>query len=295
MKPFCTLLVALGVIISVCILTLPDRSVVEAIDNPGTQVIDQVPDDWIEPYSPVTAMITASDVELEAPAQESGLSAWHASERPDQQEIWVRKFDPVLTDDSTIDDLLRNRLWLEIDRLNCPLVQSLGLAPLEAARLRELFAENLIAAANRAVARLDEGHAAFEQTLDAVLETERPRLQQQIFQLLGEPRSAAFSASVRDVSQFNRLKFLNPVEPLPDRQTFDVLAAISSETELVTLAAAELLLEDGLLSGENLPELPAQWESELQLLTNARVYERLKLLLSPDRLAAFAEFQSYPW
>lgn len=207
----------------------------------------------------------------------------------DEYEILLQNLSPRLADDPHMEDMLRDRLWLALDQLNCPLLGSLGFTPVEIEKFKALVADNLIAAAGRTT---PDSPFAVEVQLDAALAMQRAEFDAQLRQLLGDARFAAYAAARQDLARFNRLKFLNPQEPLTDGQTGDVLAAIATEKQTVNAAAARLWAEEGVDPESASVEQQADWAAQIQELTDQRIYVRLRSLLSPDRLAAFAEYQA---
>jgi hypothetical protein len=211
-----------------------------------------------------------------------------------EHETFLARFDHKLTDDSDIDELIRNRLWLALDQFNNPLVKSLELTPAETEMFKSLVVDNLVSAAALAIPDIEQGPKAVEAAMNKALTDSRDNLNTKIAELLGETRFAIYETYQGDYAQFNRIKFLNGNEPLTDPQTEQVLDIILDEKEIVSSAAAQVQAADAANEQFSAIEQQNQQNAEVQKLINERVYDRLKNILSEDRLASFVEFQARP-
>jgi hypothetical protein len=201
---------------------------------------------------------------------------------PDEQEVYLARFDPRLTDDSTIEEYLRIRLWLAFDQLNNPLIAGLGLTPAEKEVFKNAVLENLLAATDGAAGRIEQGSDAVKAQIENALAGQQPNLDARLQRLFGAARFTAYLAYREDYGQLNRIKFLKPDEPLSDAQAEQIVLVMADERQRVNSAAAQLQVEEG---DTHSPVSPG----ELQQLINERVKARLAGMLPADHFAAFVE------
>jgi len=266
------------------------RTVRPVFDSPAA-ILPTTSADRDDERRPGVAAVQASGGIVVSPPSEMPVAGKPVVVRPapvvpaDETEAILARFDARLMKDSELEDFVRNRLWLALDQLNNPLVKSLDLTSGERESFKNIIVDAMARATESAGVMADDGTSAVEAALETALVREQLDVDIKLYQLLGQARYAQYEAWRNDFSQFNRIKFLDPEQPLTDDQAQQVLATIVAERQVVTVAAQQVQANAADTSTS------VEQNDEIQATIKRQVYEQVKSYLLPGQLAAFSRFQ----
>ncbi len=222
------------------------------------------------------------------------------SARPDAGKGGFGNFLSKLLQDPESKKFIRDQQRMMMDQMYGPLIKQMGLSPEEAARFKDLIADNAMKSTEKASslfgglgstnrAEALAGIKAAQQTFDDDLKT-----------FLGDSRYALYKdyqQTVGERTQLNQFRQQNASSenPLTDLQAEQLLVIMKEEKQNVAGAAGlpnagtgqDTANLEAMLSGGQLDKF-----LQAQETANQRVYQRASEVLAPDQLANFATFQT---
>jgi hypothetical protein len=220
-------------------------------------------------------------------------------EKPDEKKGGLGNMLSKMMQDPDTRKFIRDQQRMMMDQLYAPLIKKMGLTPDEAAKFKDLLADNTVKASEKASSMFGDlastNRAAMLETLTAQQKT----FDEQLKAFLGDERYAQYKDyqdTAAERMQLNAFKQQAGSDyPLNDQQTEALLAFMKEEKKNVA-ATTGLPLGDSnkdpaklqaLLSEDKMSEL-----LQAQDTISQRVYERARTILSPDQLEAFGRFQT---
>jgi hypothetical protein len=194
--------------------------------------------------------------------------------------------------------MIREQQRTMIEQLYSPLVKQLGLQPDEAEQFKDLLADNMIKAAEKATSMFGGDSATNRTEMIARLTEEQKSFDELVRGFLGESRYAQYKdyqQTVGERTQLNQFRqTMGNENALSDQQTDQLLAFMREEKQAVA-AAGGMASFDGqdpatmqaMFSGEGIDKLLQNQEA-----IGKRVYERARGVLSETQLTAFGKFQT---
>jgi len=193
---------------------------------------------------------------------------------------------------------IRDQQRLMMDQMYAPLLKRLNLSADEAVQFKEMLSENVMNAAEKATAMF--GASATNRTeLAGAMAADEKAFDEKIKTYLGEDRFAKYKEyqeTVADRTALNQFKQQSSGDyALTDVQTEQLLTLIKEERQSVAAATGQ----NPVPSADNQHNLEAMLSPDKaeQLLqsqetVNQRVFERARMILSPDQLQSFGAFQT---
>jgi len=195
--------------------------------------------------------------------------------------------------------LVRGTQRMMMDQLYAPLIGKMALTPDEAARFKDLLADNMMNAADKASSMFG-GLASTDRTnMLTALTADQKNFDEQLKAFLGEARYAQYKdyqETAAERMQLNAFKQQAGSDyTLNDQQTEALLTIMKEEQKNVGAsmglplgsAQADPARFQALLSEDKMAEL-----LQAQQTIGQQVYERARSILSPDQLEAFGRFQT---
>jgi hypothetical protein len=235
-----------------------------------------------ENTNPLTLLDPAQTEVRVQPANASEVRA----DLTDWTEAIVARIDPRILEQPDAEDWIRNRLWLELDLLNSPLVERLGLTDGEKERWRQVIADRFVDTVNSTADIIDEPWSDLQVELDRALAVRAPEYDERLRAILGELRLAEYSAGRDKFARFNDLKFLAGSEALDDARAEELLGFWVTQQHVVADAAEQFLASVAASDGETARR------RAVQQIINQRVYRQAESSLSAGQLAGLAELQA---
>lgn len=207
-------------------------------------------------------------------------------------------FFAKLMEDPDTKKMIRETQRVMLDQMYGPLVKKLNLTPEQADQFKDLLADNMMKATERAGSLF--GHSATNRTERlAKLAEEQKAFEEQVRGFLGETGYAQYQdyqLTVSERTQLNQFQQQYAGEnALSEQQTEQLLAIMKEEKQHVTAAAGQPLHG----SSQDAANMEAMFSSDgtaklmqMQESINQRVYERSKEVLSENQLASFGRFQT---
>jgi len=200
--------------------------------------------------------------------------------------------------DPEMKKMIREQQRTMIEQLYTPLIKQLGLQPDEAEQFKNLLADNMIKAAEKATSMFGGDSATNRTEMVAKLTEEQKSFDELVRGFLGESRYAEYKdyqQTVGERTQLNQFRqTMGSENALTDQQTDQLLKFMREEKQTVT-AAGGMASFDGqdaanmqaMLSGEGVDKILQNQET-----IGKRVYERARTVLSENQLTAFGKFQT---
>lgn len=199
--------------------------------------------------------------------------------------------------DPDMKKMIRDQQRGMLDQLYGPLIKQLGLTESEATSLKDLLADNMMKATDKASSLFSGTNRA---AMTGALAADQKDFEEQVKAFLGEDRYAQYQSyqlTMGDRAQLNMYKQQNGggALALTDPQTESLLNIMQEEKKYISSLTGQAIPG----SGQNQGNLEAMLSSEqtdkmlqFQDQVNQRVFQRATTLLSPDQLAAFGTFQT---
>ena len=195
--------------------------------------------------------------------------------------------------------LIRDQQRMMMDQLYVPLVKQMGLTPDEAAKFKDLLADNMMKGAEKASSMFGDLASSNRTEMLNSLAAEQKSFDEQVKTFLGEARYAQYKEyqeTVGERTMLNQFKLqVGSDYNLTDPQTEALLTFMKEEKKSVAASTGLPLGDDNkapaklqaLLSGDNLDKL-----IQAQETVGQRVYERARTILSPEQLETLGKFQT---
>jgi cell division protein FtsB len=241
----------------------------------------------------------------QADARTSESTAPHAavtgeSAKPAKDKNPFGDFFAKLMEDPETKKMIRDQQRVMLDQMYGPLVKKLNLTPEEADQFKDLIADNMMKATEKA-GSLFGGDSATNRTerLKGLAE-EQKAFEEQVRGFLGETRYAQYQDYQQTVSERTQLnqfqqQYGGGENALSEQQTERLLAIMKEEKQSVAATAGQA--SPG--AGQDAANLEAMFSSDAteklmqtQESINQRVYERAREVLSENQLASFGRFQT---
>jgi hypothetical protein len=187
-----------------------------------------------------------------------------------------------------------------LDQLYAPLVKQLNLTPEDAEQFKNLLADNMMKAAEKATSMMGGDSATNRTEMLKTLADEQKVFDEQVRGFLGETGYAQYKDYQQTVGERTQLsqfqqQFAGTENALTDQQTERLLALMKEEKQNVAAATGQPLPGNGqdaatmeaMFSGDGVEKL-----MQTQETLNQRVYERAKEVLSENQLGPFGKFQT---
>ncbi|HLH55910.1 MAG TPA: hypothetical protein VKY92_20075 [Verrucomicrobiae bacterium] len=235
--------------------------------------------------SPTNGLPAASDAGASQPAA------------PGDQQAGIGSFFSKLMQDPDTRQLVRNTQRMMMDQLYSPLIKNLGLSADEAARFKDLLADNTMKSADRASSVLGGPGSTNRSEAFASMAEDQKSLESDLKSLLGDSRYSQYKEyqdSIAERMQLNAFKQQAGSDyGLTDSQTEALLKIMKDEQQK---AAANL--PPGAVANPGDPGMFSMSDDKINALienqqaTAQQVYDRARSVLSPDQLGAFGQFQT---
>lgn len=207
------------------------------------------------------------------------------------------EFFKKMMDDPDTRKMIRQTQRMMLDQLYDPLIKQMGLTPEEADQFKDLLADNMMKASERATSMFGGGMTNRTELL-AAMTAEQKTFDEQLRQFLGDARYTQYKdyqETVGERTQLNQLRQQFGTEnALTDQQTEQLLQFMREERRSVTAtgmptpgAGHDAANLEAMMSGEGVEQLLQSQET-----VNQRVYDRARGVLSEEQLAAFGRFQT---
>ncbi len=194
---------------------------------------------------------------------------------------------------------IRDQQRTMMDQLYAPLVKQLGLTPEQASQFKDLLADNNMKGAEKASSLFGSPQERAE-ALKA-MEADQKASEEQIKTFLGEDGYKAYQAYQETAGErmmLNTYKQQHPSDyPITDAQTEQLLTIMHQEKKAAA-DSGQLFPSgsSGMTDAAKLEAMLSEGQSEklfqAQETMNQRVFERARMILSPDQLQAFGGFQT---
>jgi hypothetical protein len=223
-------------------------------------------------------------------------SVSEAANAPDSQPGFGALLSKMLRDPDT-KEVIRASQRMTVDQLYTPLIRKMALTPDEATWFKDLLTDNLMSAADKAAALM--GGSASTNRLEALssLAAEQQSFDERLKTFLGDTRYAQYQAYQETSNERQQLitfaQQSGAEHPLTEPQTEALLAIMKEERQNVAatgMGGANAVNEadfSAALSDNKVNEL-----IQAQQTAGQRVYERARIILSPEQLQAFGSFQT---
>jgi hypothetical protein len=208
-------------------------------------------------------------------------------------------FFAKLMEDPETKKLIRDQQRLMLDQMYGPLVKKLNLTAEEADQFKDLLADNMMKATEKA-GSLFGGDSATNRTerLTSLAE-EQKAFEEELRGFLGETRYALYQdyeLTVGERTQLNQFQQQYAGEnALSEAQTEQLLAIMNEEKQNAAATAGQAWRG----TGQDAADLDAMFSSEgmdkimqMQEALNQRVFDRAREVLSENQLASFGKFQT---
>ena len=194
---------------------------------------------------------------------------------------------------------MRDQQRVMMDQLYTPLIKKMGLTPDEAAKFKDLLADNTMNAAENASSMFGGQDSTNRAATIDTLAASQKTFDEQVKAFLGDDRYAQYKDYQDTAAERMQLNAFRQQAgndyPLNDQQTEALLTFMQEEKKNVA-AATGLPPGDGNKDSANLQAVLSDDKvSELlqtQEAVGQRVYERARTILSPDQLDSFGQFQT---
>lgn len=196
-------------------------------------------------------------------------------------------------------EFIRNQQRMMMDQLYAPLVKQMGLTPEEAARFKDLLADNMVKSAEKASSMFGGPAATNRTEMLSSLTAEQKRFDELLKGLLGDARYTQYKEyqeTLGERTMLNQFKQQAGSDyNLSDPQTEALLTFMKEEKKSVA-ASTGLPLNDTSQDPAKMQALLADDKTD-QLLQaqetiSQRVYERARTILSPEQLQTLGKFQT---
>jgi hypothetical protein len=207
-------------------------------------------------------------------------------------------FSKMMQDPDTR-QLVRETQRIMTDQLYTPLIKKLGLTPDEATKFKDLLADNMMNAAEKASSMFGGLASTNRAEMLTALTADQTNFDEQVKAFLGDARYAQYKdyqETTAERMQLNAFKQQAGSDYNLDDQQTEALLTFMKEEQKNVAATTGLPLGDAakdparlqaLLSDDKVGEL-----LQAQETIGQRVYERARTVLSPDQLEAFGKFQT---
>jgi len=237
-----------------------------------------------------------STVAAPAPAAPAPVAQ---SEKPAGEKDGFGKMLSKMMQDPEARQVVRTQQRMMMDQLYNPLIKQMGLTPDEAAKFKDLLADNAMKASEKAFSAFDGLASTNRAELIKNLGAEHKTFDGQVKALLGEDRYAQYKdyqETVGERSMLNQFKQQAGSDYNLNEQQTEALLTIMNEEKKNVATTTGLPLDDtnkdpakllGLLSDGKVDEL-----LQGQATVSQRVYDRARTFLSPDQLESLGKFQT---
>ena len=221
------------------------------------------------------------------------------AEKPDNEKGGFGKMIAKMMQDPDTRKMIRDQQRMMMDQMYAPLVKKMGLTPDEAGQFKDLLADNMMKASEKATSVF--GGLGSTNNADALkaMTAEQKTFDEQVKSLLGDDRYAQYQdyrETVAERTLLNQFKQQAGSDyNLNDQQTEALLTFMKEEQKNVAAAT-------GLPVGQTDKD-PAKLQSlfsdgkvdellQAQETAGQRAYERARTILSPDQLDTFGKYQT---
>jgi hypothetical protein len=221
-------------------------------------------------------------------------------QKPEKDKNSFGNFLAKLMEDPDTKKMIREQQRMMLDQLYGPLVKQLNLTPEDAARFKDLLADNMMKGAEKATSLLGGGSTTNRTERLGKLAEEQKSFDEQVRGFLGETGYAQYQdyqLTVGERTQLSQFQQQNAGSgnALTDQQTERLLALMKEEKQNAAAATGQPLPGAGqdtaameaMFSGDGAEKLLQSQEA-----INQRVYERAKEVLSENQLTSFRKFQT---
>jgi hypothetical protein len=257
-------------------------------------------DDVLRQTTTLASKVQTQQTAIAAAASRARATAPAAGEKPEPGKGGFGKFLSKLMDDPDMKKVIRDQQRTMVDTLYAPLIKDLGLAPEEAEKFKDLLADNMMKATEKATSLLgDGGLGTNRMEMAKALGEEQKKYEDQVKEFLGDARYAQYKdyqQTLGERTQLNQFKQTASTQnPITDEQTQQLLNLMKEEKQTAAATTGQPLPGVG-QDQANLEAMLSDEQTEkllqAQQAINDRVYERAKGVLAQDQLEAFGKFQA---
>jgi hypothetical protein len=205
-----------------------------------------------------------------------------------------------LMEDPDTKKMIRDQQRMMLDQLYAPLVKQLNLTPEDAEQFKNLLADNMMKATEKATSLMGGDSATNRTEMLGKLAEEQKGFEETVRGFLGETGYAQYKDYQQTVGERTQLsqfqqQFAGGENALSDQQTERLLQFMKEEKQAVATATGQptpgttpdAATMDAMFSGEGVEKMLQSQEA-----VNQRVYERAKEVLSENQLGPFGKFQT---
>jgi hypothetical protein len=220
-------------------------------------------------------------------------------EKPDEGKGGFGTMLSKMMQDPDTRKFIRDQQRMTMDQLYAPLVRQMGLAPDEAAKFKDLLADTMMNAAEKASSMFGGSPATNRTEMLNNLNVEQKTFDEQVKAFLGDERYAQYKDYEQTLGERTMLnQFKQQADSdynLTDPQTEALLTIMKEERKNVA-ATTGLPLGDANKDPAKLQALLADGKVDELLqgqdVLSQRVYDRARTFLSPEQLNMFGKFQT---
>lgn len=230
-------------------------------------------------------------------ADRSNVSAESTNSAPCSDKNSFGQLIAKMMDDPDMKKMIREQQRATLDRLYDPLMKQMSLSPEEAARFKDLLADNMLKGAEKASSLFGGDTSTNRTEMFTKLAAEQKSFDEQLKAYLGESRYAQYKDYQQTVGERVQLQQFQQQtagggNALTDQQTEQLLAFMNEAKQAVNTTGGFGQPQDAagmqaMLSGGGIEKMLQSQEAIGQ-----QVYERAATVLSQDQLAAFGKFQT---
>jgi hypothetical protein len=220
-------------------------------------------------------------------------------EKPDEEKGGFGKMLSKMMQDPDTRKFIRDQQRMMMDQMYAPLIKRMGLTPDEAAKFKDLLADNTMKGAEKASSIFGGLGSTNRTEMLNALTTEQKTFDEQLKAFLGDERHAQYKdyqETAGERALLNQFKLqVGSDYNLNDQQTEALLTFMKEEQKNVAATTGLPLGEtdkdpaklQAMLSEDKVGEL-----LQAQETVGQRVYERARTILSPDQLETLGKFQT---
>ncbi len=222
------------------------------------------------------------------------------SQKSDKDKNPFGGFLAKLMADPDTKKMIRDQQRMMLDQLYAPLIKQLNLTPEEADQFKDLMADNMMKATEKATSAMGGDSATNRTEMLKTLADEQKGFEETLRGFLGETRYAQYQDYQQTVGERTQLsqfqqQFGGGENALSDQQTERLLQFMKEEKQAVAATTGQAppgttpdaATMEAMFSGEGVEKI-----LQNQGAVNQRVLERAKEVLSENQLAAFRKFQT---
>ncbi|HWX21442.1 MAG TPA: hypothetical protein VN578_16190 [Candidatus Binatia bacterium] len=221
--------------------------------------------------------------------------------KPDGDSGGFGKMVSKMMHDPNMKKIIVDQQSVMMNQLYAPLIKQMGLNPDEAAKFKDLLAENMAKSTEQATSLFDGASSTNRATMASNIAEQQKQLDEQLKAVLGDARFTQYKDYQQTSGERMQLNVFKQQtagsdNPLTDPQTEQLLAFMKEEKQSVAAATGQPSPDSSQDPSKSLDAMLSEEQGDKLLQSqetlNQRVFERARTILSPDQLDAFGKYQS---